>query len=329
MNEFDGVLAVHKPAGFTSHDVVAKIRRIVRMKRIGHTGTLDPAVTGVLPLCLGRSTRIVEYLQEMPKEYVAVLRFGIATDTEDLTGEVTEQIERADIAREQVETVLRTMTGTISQVPPMYSAVKVDGKRLYELAREGKTVERKAREVTIHELEMSGWKPGDHPEVTFRVLCSKGTYIRTLCVDIGRALGVPSTMVQLVRTESAGIRLQQCLTFEQIEQLVEQGELEAHLLPADQAMSNMPSFTVDAAVYKHTLQGKSIDSKCIRPYIASRDAITADTLSASTTAPERAEQATADAEKLLKLYAPEGEFIGIFRHDEQSEQIVPVKVFLP
>ncbi len=140
MNEFDGVLAVHKPAGFTSHDVVAKVRRIVRMKRIGHTGTLDPAVTGVLPLCLGRSTRIVEYLQEMPKEYVAVLRFGIATDTEDLTGEITEQIDRADVDRDAVEAVLATMTGTISQVPPMYSAVKVDGKRLYELAREGKTV---------------------------------------------------------------------------------------------------------------------------------------------------------------------------------------------
>ncbi len=332
MNEFDGVLAVHKPAGFTSHDVVAKVRRIVRMKRIGHTGTLDPAVTGVLPLCLGRSTRIVEYLQEMPKEYVAVLRFGIATDTEDLTGEVIEQIDQANISREQVEQVLNTMTGTISQVPPMYSAVKVDGKRLYELAREGKIVERKSREVTIHELEMIGWKPDDHPEITFRVLCSKGTYIRTLCVDIGRALGVPSTMVQLVRTESAGIRLQQCLTFEQIEQLVEQGELEQHLIPADEAMSNLPAFTVDEAVYKHTLQGKHIDSKYIRPYIASESATVAETGSVSVNPTDTQEPATkpiADADILLKLYAPAGEFIGIFRKDEPSDRIVPVKVFLP
>ncbi|MFD1888335.1 tRNA pseudouridine(55) synthase TruB [Paenibacillus wenxiniae] len=332
MNEFDGVLAVHKPAGFTSHDVVAKVRRIVRMKRIGHTGTLDPAVTGVLPLCLGRSTRIVEYLQEMPKEYVAVLRFGLATDTEDLTGEVIEQIDRADIDRQQVEHVLSTMTGTISQVPPMYSAVKVDGKRLYELAREGKIVERKSREVTIHELEMIGWKPDDHPEITFRVLCSKGTYIRTLCVDIGRALGVPSTMVQLVRTESAGIRLQQCLTFEQIEQLVEQNELEQHLIPADEAMSNMPSFTVDAAVYKHTLQGKHIDSQYIHPYTVSSDAVPAETRSVSANTTDKQEPAgtpTAEADRLLKLYAPEGEFIGIFRQDEDSDRIVPVKVFLP
>lgn len=326
MNEFDGVLAVHKPAGFTSHDVVAKVRRIVRMKRIGHTGTLDPAVTGVLPLCLGRSTRIVEYLQEMPKEYVAVLRFGIATDTEDLTGEITEQIDRADVDRDAVEAVLATMTGTISQVPPMYSAVKVDGKRLYELAREGKTVERKSREVTIHELEMIGWKPGDHPEITFRVLCSKGTYIRTLCVDIGRALGVPSTMVQLVRTESAGIRLQQCLTFEQIEQLVEQGELEQHLIPADTAMSSLPAFTVDAAVYKHTLQGKHIDRAHIRPLELSQDGQTA---LGTFAAPIQANEPEVGVDALLKLYAPEGEFIGIFREDEQTKRIVPVKVFLP
>lgn len=317
MNDFDGVLAVHKPAGFTSHDVVAKVRRLVKMKRIGHTGTLDPAVTGVLPLCLGRSTRVVEYLQEMPKEYEAVLRFGIATDTEDLTGEIIEQVDQVNINEQQVLQVLQQMTGTISQVPPMYSAVKVDGKRLYELAREGKTVERKSREVTIHELEMSGWQPGTHPEVSLRVLCSKGTYIRTLCVDIGKALNVPSTMVQLVRTESAGIRLNQCLTFEQIEELMQQEQLEQHLIPAEQAMSGLPGYEVDPSVYKNTLQGKIISIQQIKP-LEELAAVGADHI---------ADQQS--SEHLIKLYAQDRTFIGIFRAEHHSGRVVPVKVFLP
>ncbi|WP_411349749.1 tRNA pseudouridine(55) synthase TruB [Paenibacillus sp. WLX2291] len=331
MNEFDGVLAIHKPAGFTSHDVVAKVRRLVSMKRIGHTGTLDPAVTGVLPLCLGRSTRIVEYLQEMPKEYVAVLRFGVATDTEDMTGEIIEQVAKVELEEEQVCDVLKGLTGIISQVPPMYSAVKVDGKRLYELAREGKTVERKAREVQIHELEMTGWVPGDHPEISFRVLCSKGTYIRTLCVDIGRALGVPSTMVQLIRTQSAGITLDKCVTFEQIEQLMEQGALEQYLIPPDQAMSALPAYTVDAAVYKHTLQGKHIAMNHIAPresqFVPNEQSPQGEqTLFADVSAENGS---TTTAEQLLKLYAPDGTFIGIFERDDQAAKIVPVKVFLP
>lgn len=313
MNEFDGVLAVHKPAGFTSHDVVAKVRRLVSMKRIGHTGTLDPAVTGVLPLCLGRSTRIVEYLQEMPKEYVATLRLGVATDTEDMTGTITEQVESVEVSEEQVRHVLEQMIGTISQVPPMYSAVKVDGKRLYELAREGKTIERKAREVTIYELEIIDFKAGAHPEVSFRALCSKGTYIRTLCVDIGRALHVPSVMVQLVRTQSAGISLDQCVTFEQIAEAVEQGRLEQHLIKPDQAMSSLPAYTVDASVYKHTLQGKRISIDLIQPK-------------------DESDLTSADAKtelSVFKLYAPDGIFIGIFRLEPSAKEIVPVKVFLP
>lgn len=312
MNEFDGVLAVHKPAGFTSHDVVAKVRRLVSMKRIGHTGTLDPAVTGVLPLCLGRSTRIVEYLQEMPKEYVATLRLGLATDTEDMTGTITEQIDTVEVSEEQVRHVLGQMIGTISQVPPMYSAIKVDGKRLYELAREGKTIERKAREVTIYELEIIDFKAGDHPEVSFRALCSKGTYIRTLCVDIGRALHVPSVMVELVRTQSAGISLDQCVTFEQIAEAVEQGVLEQHLIKPDQAMSNLPSYTVDASVYEHTLQGKRISIDAIQPHDESQ--LLADMTTES---------------PVFKLYAPDGIFIGIFRLEQPAQEIVPVKVFLP
>ena len=242
---FEGVLAVAKPAGMTSHDVVAKTRRILKMKRIGHTGTLDPEVTGVLPLCLGRATRVVEYMQELPKEYEATLRLGMSTDTEDLTGTITEQVDEVTVTPEQVEKVLETFLGTISQVPPMYSAVKVDGKRLYELAREGKTVERKSREVTIYEIEMKGFEwNGPFLDVSFRALCSKGTYIRTLCVDIGRALGLPATMVKLVRTMSAGITAADCLTFEQIEQLVQTGGLQDRLIKVDHAVRHLPAHTV-------------------------------------------------------------------------------------
>ncbi|MGO4372582.1 tRNA pseudouridine(55) synthase TruB, partial [Paenibacillus sp. MCAF20] len=154
----DGILAVWKPEGWTSHDVVAKVRRILRMKRIGHAGTLDPMVTGVLPLCLGRSTRVVEYLQERPKAYEAVLKLGISTDTEDVTGAVLEDQPNPQVTEDAVRKALRQFVGQIDQIPPMFSAVKVDGKRLYELAREGKTVERKSRTVTIYQLELLDMK---------------------------------------------------------------------------------------------------------------------------------------------------------------------------
>lgn len=245
MSELEGVLAVYKPAGFTSHDVVAKTRRLLGMKRIGHAGTLDPQVTGVLPLCLGRATRIVEYIQELPKEYIATLRLGMSSDTEDLTGTVTETADDIRVTEEEVKRTLESFRRIISQTPPMYSAVKVGGKRLYELAREGKTVERKSRQVEIYEIEMSDmvWN-GRFPDITFRVLCSKGTYIRTLCVDIGRALGLPGVMVKLERTMSAGIRADRCLSLEEIGERRANGTLQEYLIPADEAIRHLPAHKV-------------------------------------------------------------------------------------
>jgi tRNA pseudouridine55 synthase len=241
----DGILAVWKPEGWTSHDVVAKVRRILKMKRIGHAGTLDPMVTGVLPLCLGRATRVVEYVQERPKAYEAVLKLGIATDTEDMTGTIIERSASVAVTEADVHAVLARFSGAIEQVPPMYSAVKVDGKRLYELARDGKTVERKARTVTIHDIRLLAMKLDlEQPEITFAVECSKGTYIRTLCVDIGKALGVPATMATLTRTMSGGITKDSCLTLEDIERLQQAGELEQRLIPADQAITHLPQASV-------------------------------------------------------------------------------------
>jgi tRNA pseudouridine55 synthase len=301
MSELTGVLAVYKPAGFTSHDVVAKARRILGMKRIGHTGTLDPQVTGVLPLCLGRATRVVEYIQELPKEYVATLRLGLASDTEDLTGTITESVEEVNVSEAEVLAVLNSFKGVISQVPPMYSAVKVDGKRLYELAREGKTVERKSREVEIYEIEMQDmvWN-GNYPDITFRVLCSKGTYIRTLCVDIGRALGVPGVMVKLERTMSAGISASHCLTLEQIAEHKEAGTLEEHLIAADEAISHLPKHIVADEKKKSALQGQRLSIRYVAPEV----------------------KQTGD----FRLYDLQGQFLGIYQL-EATGAIAPVKVF--
>lgn len=301
MSELTGVLAVFKPAGFTSHDVVAKARRILGMKRIGHTGTLDPQVTGVLPLCLGRATRVVEYIQELPKEYVATLRLGLSSDTEDMTGTITESVEEVQVTEAEVLVVLESFKGVISQVPPMYSAVKVDGKRLYELAREGKTVERKSREVEIYEIEMKDmvWN-GNYPDITFRVLCSKGTYIRTLCVDIGRALGLPGVMVELTRTMSAGISASHCLTLEQIAEHKDNGTLQQHLIAADEAISHLPRHTVSDEKKMAALQGQRLSLRFVVPEVKDNGD--------------------------FRLYDTAGEFLGIYKLDEMRA-IAPVKVF--
>ncbi|MBD2870691.1 tRNA pseudouridine(55) synthase TruB [Paenibacillus arenilitoris] len=301
----DGILAVWKPEGWTSHDVVAKVRRILKMKRIGHAGTLDPMVTGVLPLCLGRATRVVEYVQERPKAYEAVLQLGIATDTEDLTGTIVDRQPVINVAMDEIRSALGRFAGEIWQVPPMFSAVKVDGKRLYELAREGKTVERKPRKVMIHHIELiDAQLEQDQPTITFSVLCSKGTYIRTLCVDIGKALGVPAAMAKLTRTMSGGITKESCLTLEQIERLQQSGELEARLIPADQAIAHMDKAVVPAAVGKQALLGQRIGIKH---------------------AGESAEHA--EPGRLVRLYSEEQAFLGIFEVDAAANAFKPVKVF--
>ncbi len=299
-------MAVWKPEGWTSHDVVAKVRRILKMKRIGHAGTLDPMVTGVLPLCLGRATRVVEYVQERPKAYEAVLQLGIATDTEDLTGTIVNQQLKVNVSLSEVREALQRFAGEIDQVPPMYSAVKVDGKRLYELAREGKTVERKSRKVTIHQIElMDAQLDLDQPTITFSVLCSKGTYIRTLCVDIGEALGVPAAMAKLTRTMSGGITKESCLTLEQIEQLQQAGELEKHLIAADQAIAHMEMAVVPAAVGKLALLGQKISL-----------------------AYAGMEAGSAASGQLVRLYSEEEQsFLGIFEIDSAAAVFKPVKVF--
>lgn len=300
----EGVLPVHKPAGLTSHDVVAKARRILGMKRIGHAGTLDPQVTGVLPICLGRATRIVEYLQELPKQYVAELTIGYSTDTEDWTGRTVERAERVSLTEADIKRALSAFVGPIQQVPPMYSAVKVDGKKLYELARQGREVERKARTVHIYEIvPLRIDAEAALPKVRFQVRCSKGTYIRTLCVDIGRKLGYPAVMSALVRTSTGNIALDRCLRLEEIETLHREGRLLAHIIPTDEAIAHLPACSVPFREAVHAAQGKTV------PLSA-----------ADLPAPDaRAE--------LVRLYDPDKRFVGVFRVDPDLRALRPEKVF--
>lgn len=301
----EGVLAIWKPAGWTSHDVVAKARRILRIKRIGHTGTLDPAVTGVLPLCIGRATRFVEYLQELPKSYEALLRFGIATDTEDAGGEVTEETDASHLTETMMREAAQSFVGEQWQVPPMVSAVKVDGKRLYELARQGVIVDRKARPVTIHGIEIREAKAGGpRPELRFAVTCSKGTYIRTLCVDIGRKLGVPAVMAELIRTSSAGLTREDCVTLEELEALQASGGLADRLVVADRLLQGMPAASAPSPAAEHALQGKTVPADALRP--------------------------VPESPGLWRLYREEdGAFLGIFERQAEADALRPVKVFHP
>ena len=209
-----GVINVYKEQGFTSHDVVAKLRGIVGQKKIGHTGTLDPDAVGVLPVCLGRATKLCDMLTDKDKVYEAVMLLGVETDTQDTTGQILKSSETDELTEEQVRAAVLDFVGDYDQVPPMYSALKINGKKLYELAREGKTVERAARRVQIFDIEILSIAL---PRVTMKVHCSKGTYIRTLCHDIGQKLECGACMEKLTRTKVSRFEIKDSLTLAQIE----------------------------------------------------------------------------------------------------------------
>lgn len=233
----NGIILVDKPQGWTSHDVVAKLRGIYQQRRIGHSGTLDPMATGVLAVFLGRGTRAVELCENDEKEYVAELLLGIVTNTQDITGEVLEQ-HSVEVSRQQLKAVLEQFLGPQQQIPPMYSAVKIGGKKLYELARKGQSVERKPRSIAIHELELCDF---DGKTARIRVVCSKGTYIRTLCHDIGAALGTGGCLSSLRRTRAGRFAIDDCVTMEQIQQARDQNAHMAFLRPVDSLFSGCPA----------------------------------------------------------------------------------------
>ena len=255
----NGILALWKPKGMTSHDCVFKLRKILKTKKVGHTGTLDPDVTGVLPICIGRATKVAEYLTEAGKAYEGEVTLGFSTTTEDASGElVAEKKITESIKREQILDVLRSLTGTIKQTPPMFSAVKVNGKKLYEYARAGIEVERPARDVTIYDITLLDEREifsGETISFRFRVSCSKGTYIRTLAVMIGEKLGYPAHMSDLVRIESAGFKLDECKTLTEIQELMEAGKEYEFLLPLERGLLHLPKLQINDKVAKKVLNG--------------------------------------------------------------------------
>ncbi len=234
----NGIVIIDKPAGWTSMDVCAKLRGILHEKRVGHAGTLDPMATGVLPVFVGAATKAVSFAERGEKEYEALLRLGLVTDTQDSTGTVLEE-RPVSVSRAELEAVLPRFTGTIRQVPPMYSALKVNGQKLCDLARQGREVERKAREITIFELELL--EQTGPAEWRLRCVCSKGTYIRSLCHDIGQALGCGGCMSGLRRTMAAGFTIDRAVTVETVQ---ERGE--AVLLPLDAYFALYPAYTISS-----------------------------------------------------------------------------------
>lgn len=236
----NGVIIIDKPEGWTSHDVVGKLRGVLHERRIGHGGTLDPMATGVLPVFVGRGTRAVEFCENAEKEYVAGLRPGMTTDTQDITGNILSE-NSAEISKDELLGALLKFTGEIEQVPPMYSAVKIGGKKLYELARKGVEVERKPRRITIKSLSIEGETENGY---LLRVVCSKGTYVRTLCHDIGAYLGCGAVMDSLRRTRAGSFTIDEAVSIDCVRELMEKGEIDKVLKPVDSLFSEYPKYHI-------------------------------------------------------------------------------------
>lgn len=255
----DGILPLWKPKGLTSHDCVNRVRRLFKTRKVGHTGTLDPEVEGVLAICIGRATKIVPFLTAAKKTYIAECQLGIATETEDAYGKV---IETKDVVQppteDEINRVLSLFKGEITQIPPMYSAVKVKGKRLYEYARANEPVERPSRQVTIYHIEQLPSDGQDPTVFRMKVVCSQGTYIRTLCVDIGKKLGYPAHMSDLKRIEAGSFTEADTVTFEEIEKAVELGEQQNLLYPMIRGLQHLDHIQIDYHTKTRALHGQKL-----------------------------------------------------------------------
>lgn len=270
----NGILPLWKERGMTSHDCVFKVRKILKMKKVGHTGTLDPGVDGVLPICLGTATRLAEYITDAGKTYEAVISIGRSTTTEDAEGDIVEEnLTPKRFSREDLQAVFAKLTGTITQTPPMYSAVKVNGRKLYEYARAGQTVERPSREVNIYEIELlSKEDVFEGEEVTFsvRIRCGKGTYIRTLAVQMGELLGYPAHMALLTRVMSGSYERAQCVTLAELQVLADEQRLDEVIRPLETALVDFPQEEITAKNMKQIKNGMQLP---MHPKLAEHDKI--------------------------------------------------------
>lgn len=297
----DGIINVYKEKGYTSHDVVAKMRGILRMKKIGHTGTLDPDAEGVLPVCLGKGTKLCDMLTDRSKTYRAVLLLGLETDTQDTTGAVLNE-SPVDVSEEEVREAVMGFVGHYDQIPPMYSALKVGGKKLYELARAGKEVERQARPVEILEIQV---EEISLPRVTMTVSCSKGTYIRTLCYDIGRKLGCGGCMESLLRTRVDRFVLADSLKLSEIERLRDEGRIGEYIVPVDGMFQDIPAI--------HTLPEYDRLVHNGNWFLAEQ---------------ALAESAVLALAPRARVYDSQGQFIGVYQYKEEKQRYQPQKIFL-
>lgn len=292
----DGIIVIRKEKGYTSHDVVARLRGILHMKKIGHTGTLDPEAEGVLPVALGKATRLVDMLTEKEKTYEAVMRLGVVTDTQDMTGTILSQAEEMP-SSEQIQEAVGAFLGDHMQVPPMYSALKVNGKKLYELAREGKTVERKARPVHFYEIEILEI---EIPLVRFRVTCSKGTYIRTLCHDIGEKLECGAAMETLLRTRVGRFDLEDAVTLAQVEEAVQDGRIEDRVLSIEEILSEYPRVCCKKEGDRLLANGNPLVQAMV---------------------------AVQEKSGWIRMCSSDGSFVGVYQWDEKKDRYFPVKMF--
>lgn len=251
----EGFLNLNKPFGITSHDCVAKVRRLLRLKRVGHGGTLDPAAIGVLPIAVGKATRLLQYLRE-DKAYQATIRLGLNTTTDDLQGEILTSHPVSDLNLEAVKAALKLFEGKIQQVPPNYSAIQVQGKRLYDLARAGEKIEVAARNVEVHQIEILDWRNGEYPELDVAIACGPGTYIRAIARDLGAALQIGGTLAALTRTASCGFNLSDSLTFEQLEEQLQQKTFNP--IPPVAALSHLEAVNLSPKDAKSWCQGQRI-----------------------------------------------------------------------
>ena len=308
----NGIINVYKEKGYTSHDVVAKLRGILRQKKIGHTGTLDPEAEGVLPVCLGKATKVCGLLTEKDKVYEAVLLLGRTTDTQDITGTILEEKDAA-CSVEQVQAVLKMFEGAQTQIPPMYSALKVNGKKLCDLARAGIEVERKPREITVFSIQI---KEIALPRVRMEIHCSKVTYIRTLCHDMGQALGCGGCMESLIRTKAAGFELKDAVKLEEIEARVravrerapqkelDREDLQEFVKNTDWVFLQYPSASVNARFSKFLYNGNSLKPEWLTEWN------------------KEYKQA------VLRLYDENQSFAGIYQWDEMRREVKPIRIFL-
>ena len=310
-----GILNLCKPLGCTSFDMVKRIRRLSGEKKVGHGGTLDPLASGVLPICLGRATRVSEFLADSSKSYRAVMKFGEATDTYDAEGTLTEENDASHLTLEKVEESLGPFRGIILQEPPMYSALKHEGKRLYELAREGITIERPKRETAVHKLQILTWEP---PYATIYVDCGRGTYVRSLAHDIGQALGVGAHLTELVRLRSGPFDISESVTPEEFEEAVEASNWRDIMFPMDFALSNMPAVILDKRAERATTNGQPIPVSYL------------DYDKISTAAAQLSSAYREPGELILcRAYSQEGRFLAVISAPTPRGPWSPKRVFAP